>query len=650
MNRLALAVTLAFALTPLSAPAQIAPLDPLAEALAMVAKRDWPRATEIAAPLNPVARDLVEWHRLRAGEGNLGEYEDFLRRRPDWPGLAQIRSRGEVAVARSITPSRVLAWYDKRDAATPEGLLAQVRALKAQDQTAKAAEVVGRLWVGMTLKPEEQSKLTAELGALLTPKLHQVRMDNLLWTGRFAEARQMLPLVSPDWAKLAEARMALRENRDGVDSYLAAVPASLADDAGLAHARFEWRARKDRFDGAVEILRARSTSAEALGRPESWAGRRASLARTAMREGKGALAYELASNHHMTRRADVADAEFLSGFIALKALKDPAKALLHFQKINEVVSTPISLSRGDYWQGRALKALGREAEATAAFTRAAQHQTAYYGLLAAEELGLGFAPELSSPPRLANWRQSSFLKSSVTEAALLAWHAGDNALARRFMLHLAEGRSAEELEAMGAFAMEKGDVHLAVLIGKQAASRGIILPAIYFPEPSGLVPDGLAVERPLALAIARRESEFRVDAVSPVGALGLMQLMPGTAKMMAAKVGIEDRQSALTQDPGYNARLGSAYLAHLAEEFGPSIALRAAGYNAGPGRPRAWVQTYGDPRDPQTDVVDWVEMVPFNETRTYIMRVAEGVAIYDARRNPQAKVAITPLLRGQVSQ
>lgn len=154
------------------------------------------------------------------------------------------------------------------------------------------------------------------------------------------------------------------------------------------------------------------------------------------------------------------------------------------------------------------------------------------------------------------------------------------------------------------------------------------------------------MERPLALAIARRESEFRADAVSPAGALGLMQLMPGTAKLMAEKLGLPVDIPALTRDPAYNAKLGSAYLAHLAEEFGPSIALRAAGYNAGPGRPRAWITQFGDPRRAEVDVIDWVELVPFEETRTYIMRVTEGLAIYQARRTPGAPVAITGLLRG----
>lgn len=644
MMRLLLATALVSSLTfsPLSAQT-----DPLRAALDLVSRKDWAGAQAAAEPLGPVARDLVEWNRLRSGEGLLGDYEAFLKRRADWPGLALLRSKGEEVVARSTTPTRILDWFGSRDPVTLAGAGAKARALRETGKAAEADAMLRRIWPVLVLSAEGQAEFLTIAGAALNAKAHQARLDALLWEDRRAEARQMLSLVGADWAKLAEARLALREDRDGVDGLIAAVPTSLAGDAGLAHARFEWRARKGRPEGALEILRERSTSAESLGRPEAWARRRAVLARAELRAGRGKSAWEIASSHHLTQGGDKADLEFLAGFAALRFNREPAVALGHFQHLGETVSTPISVSRADYWQARAFDALGRKEEAAHAMARAARHQTAYYGLLAAEALSQPFDRSLSAPAALPNWRQGAFLNSPVTEAALLLYRANDRPRARQFLLHLAESMSEPELAALGAFAIAKGDDHLAVLIGKQAAGRGIILPAIYFPETTLLPNEGLAVDRPLALAIARRESEFRVDAVSPAGALGLMQLMPGTAKLMATKLGVADRTAALTTDPGYNARLGSAYLAHLAEEFGPSLALRAAGYNAGPGRPRAWVLDLGDPRREGVDVIDWVEMVPFTETRTYIMRVAEGVAIYAARATPDAKVSVTPLLRGK---
>ncbi|RRH73508.1 lytic transglycosylase domain-containing protein [Falsigemmobacter faecalis] len=619
--------------------------DPLAEALAAASLRDWDGAKTAVTEAGPVAADVIEWMRLRAGEGTLTDYEAFLQRRPDWPGLALLRNRAETAVARSITPSRVLAWFGPRSPASVEGLLAAVKAHRAMGQQDQATALLSAAWTEMRLSALDQQAVLEAAGPALTPRDHEARLDALLWDGRNGEARQMLPLVSEGWQKLAEARLALREEREGVDGLISAVPAALAADPGLAFARFEWRMKKSRTEGAIEILRERSTSSETLGRPEAWARRRAVLARGLLREGKPREAYALAAAHHLNRSSAQADLEFLSGFIALRAMKDPKTALTHFRTLGESVSTPISVARAEYWQARAHEDLGQTEEAKAALTRAARHQTAYYGLLAAEKLGLQMEDTLVSPPPLADWKGAPFLASSVTEAALLLYNANDPANARRFLLHLAEEREAAELAALGTFALEKGDPHLAVLLGKQAAARGIILPGIYFPDP-GLLPNDLAVERPLALAIARRESEFRADAVSPAGALGLMQLMPGTAKLMATKLGLPVDIPALTRDPAYNAKLGSAYLAHLAEEFGPSIALRAAGYNAGPGRPRAWITQFGDPRRADVDVIDWVEHVPFEETRTYIMRVTEGLAIYQARLTPGAPLAITSLLRG----
>jgi soluble lytic murein transglycosylase len=225
--------------------------------------------------------------------------------------------------------------------------------------------------------------------------------------------------------------------------------------------------------------------------------------------------------------------------------------------------------------------------------------------------------------------------------------AGDRNQGKRFLLHLAEGLDAQGLDQLGDMALAMNEPHVAVLIGKQAAERGVILPRAYFPVVD-MVPDGLPVSRALALAITRRESEFDPVVVSPAGARGLMQVMPGTAEMMAKKIGTGYAAGRLTSDPAYNVTLGAAYLAELVQEFGPSIALVGSGYNAGPGRPRRWMQEFGDPRSPDVDVVDWVEMIPFTETRTYIMRVVESLVIYRAKlRGSVGPVRVTSELTGR---
>ncbi|EKX59246.1 Soluble lytic murein transglycosylase precursor [Rhodobacter sp. AKP1] len=642
--RLALLLILPLLCAPLAARAE----DPAAlkDALRAAWSKDWSGAEAQARRSGPLARSLVEWHRLRAGEGSLTDYEAFLAQHPDWPGLKLLRDKGEEAVARSATPERVIAWFGSRPPATATGAIALARAHAAAGQQPEAETVIRRAWTTLAFTAEEES---AAIGAFpeVLARAHEARLDMLLWENRPEQARRMLPRVSDGWKRLAAARMALRADADGVDGLIAAVPAALAADPGLAYERFLWRARKGRDADAAQLLLERSASVAGLGSPSAWAGRRAVLARALNEEGDPKTAYRIAASHHLEGGGDFAELEFFAGFIALRKLGDPATALGHFQRLQAAVRTPISLSRAHYWQGRALEQLGRYDEAGAAFAAGARYQTAYYGLLSAERAGIPLDPALVSAPRAGDWRQAGFASSSVLAAGRLLLAAGERDLGKRFLLHLAESLKAPDLERLSEMALEMGEPHVAVLIAKQAAEEGTILPRAYFPVPDLVPGDGLPVSRALALSIARRESEFNPVVVSPAGARGLMQVMPGTAKLMAPKVGLGYEASKLTQDPAYNVRLGTAYLAQLVEEFGPSLALVASGYNAGPGRPRRWVTEFGDPRAEDVDAVDWVEQIPFSETRTYVMRVTESVVIYRAKlRGSGGPVRITPELKG----
>jgi soluble lytic murein transglycosylase len=624
-------------------PVQAGEVAGLRTALAAAGAEDWAAAT--AAAEGQVSDDIVEWLRLRSGEGQLGEYEAFLQRRPDWPGLGLLREKGEAAVARSTSAERVLAWFNGGQPETVEGSFALIRAYTALGQTDAARTEAVRAWLALSFTAEQEAALLEAYPKALA-QVNETRLDRLLWDGEATEAARMLPRVGADWRKLAEARIALREESPGVDAKLKAVPAALSNNPGLAYERFIWRMRKDRYEEAATLIVDSSSSAETLGRPEDWAERRALLARRLLRDGDPRMAYRVAASHHLAGGSDYADLEFIAGFVALRHLGDAQAGLDHFRRLTAAVSTPISLARGAYWEGRALDQLGQTDAARAAFARAAQNHTAYYGLLAAERQGMPLDPEILGRQQYPDWQTASFADSSVLQAAILLQQAGDRALAKRFLLHLAEGLNAQELGQLGDMALSLDEPHFAVLIGKQAAERGIILPRVYYPV-TDLVPDGLAVSRALALSIARRESEFDPGVISPAGARGLMQVMPETARMMATKLGKSFDRARLTSDPAYNAALGSEYLKQLLEEFGPSIALIASGYNAGPGRPRAWVEQLGDPRRDDVDVVDWVEMIPFSETRTYVMRVAESVVIYRAKlKGEVGPIDLTGELKG----
>ena len=619
----------------------------LRDAQGLANQQDWAEASSRAQGAGAVGADVIEWQRLRAGEGLLGEYEAFLARRPDWPGLPYLKAAGEVAVARSTDPDRVLQYFGGEAPAKAAGILALTAALEAKGRHAEAVEVATIGWTKLKFTADEQAHLLDTYGPDLRVA-HELRLDRILWDGNRAdEGARMLPLVSKDWAALGKARLALRADKDGVSALVNAVPKALKDDPGLAFERFLFRMRHDNYADAAALIVDRSASAQGLGDPMAWAAKRADLARILMRKGEPKSAYRVASTHHVTDLGDMGDLEFLSGFIALRKLNDPARALQHFERLAGA-TTPISQARAQYWLGRALEASGDKTKARSAYGKAANYQTSYYGMLAAEKLGLTLDESLlyNAPPA-GSWKGAGYAKSSVLEAAARMAAAGNEQLSARFMLHLGESLSDAELGTLAGLALDLGQYRSAVLIAKAATERGLVFPSAYFPVPD-MIPESLPVSRALALSIARRESEFDPEARSPAGALGLMQMLPATAAEVAKDQGIKFSKAKLASDPAYNATLGAAYLKELVDQFGPSVALVASGYNAGPGRPRGWVDAFGDPRLASTDVVDWVEMIPFTETRTYVMRVVEGVVIYRAKlRGTAGPVNISDELTGR---
>ncbi|MDK3016613.1 lytic transglycosylase domain-containing protein [Pseudodonghicola flavimaris] len=604
----------------------------LSQGLEAMRKADWDRALAVSGARGSLSRDIIVWHWLRAGKGSAGDVLVFLDRRPDWPGLDWLRRKSEPAFTGE-PPERVLGFFAQTPPQTAEGALAQAEALESRGRSGEAQAGLVLAWRTLPMGAGLQALYLDRHGKLLAPH-HQARLDRMIWDGNLVSAKQMLPLVGADQRALAEARIGLLELAPGVDGLIAKVPAGLQDDPGLSHARFVWRHRKGRSDDAITLMLEHSTSAAELGEPAAWAQRRRWLAREKLRDGDGALAYRIAAQHQLTPEAGYAyaDLEWIAGYAALTRLNDPKTALKHFHNFDAVVETPISRGRAGYWLGRTYAALGDSDSAYAAYASAADQQTSFYGLLAAEKIGRPFDPALLDPPAPPPWRQAAFLKSSVAEAGLLLLAAGETDLGERFLTHLVESLDPVQAAQMGAMAVEMDRPHLAVMIAKRAASRGIVLEGIYYPlhPVAGLE---LPMAQEMTLAIARRESEFDPGVISGAGARGLMQVMPATAKLMATELGILGGHSTdrLTSDWAYNAKLGANYLAKLAGDFDGNVVLMAAGYNAGPRRPARWIEEYGDPRAPGVDIVDWIENIPFDETRNYVMRVTESLPVYRAR-------------------
>lgn len=622
-------------------PARAESLPEMATALTAAGSKNWPVAEGAAAKSGPLAQALVEWQALRAGRGDFAAYLAFARAHPDWPGMELLYKRGEGTLTAATPAGDVIDWFASHDPQTGAGATLLIAALKTTD--AEAAKLKAQaIWTSLPMTEAEEIAFLAAAGDLVDG-MADARVFALLDQSEWQAAQQGLPRMTTAARPLAAARIATQSRRSGADALILALPEAQRNDPGLAMDRFRWRVQAKMPDLARELMLAQSTSAEALRVPEVWADARADYARAALRDGDWKTAEALAVPHYLEPGSEAfADLEFLAGYAALRG-GAPDRALTHFKHLADNTKGVVSQARAHYWQGRALEAANQPEAAKAAFAAGAKLQSTYYGQLAAERIGAAPDPALSIPGRadaaLPQWRRDPLRENAVFQAGVFAFAAGQPDLGQRFFLHLSETAPPEDIARMARLTQEMRYPWHALRLAKRAAARGAVFPAAYFPL-TGLEGEALEVPAELVMSIARQESEFNHQAASHVGALGLMQVMPATAQQMAKQVGMDYSRARMTDDPLYNARLGAAYLHGLRNRFGPSSALVAAGYNAGPGRSRQWTEAFGDIRT-ETDPVDWVEMIPFDETRNYVMRVTEALPIYRARITGQP-VAVTP--------
>jgi len=596
---------------------------------------------------------LLSWMQLRGGDGDISfaSYTTFLARRPDWPGLSRLRAAAERSIDDQVTDAAILQFFDGADIETGEGAVAYANALIANDREAEANAMLVDLWRTSAFTKSSHQAIIDAFPDVVAPH-HVDRADMLLWRWRTSDAANVIPLLDEGHQALARARIANINRDSDIAAREDLIPDRLSDDPGLHYDRFNWFADRGDWTQATIILTAQSSSADRLGIPWRWGSWRRILARWHMREGNIDVAYRLAAQHFINPdENNYSDLEWLAGYIALTYLKEYDVALAHFQSFDASVSSPISKGRAGYWLGRAHEGLGNAEAAIISFQAGAQHQTSFYGLLSAERLGLTMNPDLAGGENYGRWESGTAIRNELVQAGLAMLQAGERGHAVLFLRDAAATLSRTEIGQLGELLLEIDEPFYTVLIAKTAVRGDLLVQDAYFPI-HPMADLDLPVEPALALAIARQESEFRTDAGSSVGALGLMQLMPATAQEVAGWLDLPYSRGRLTSDWPYNAALGSEYLAYLTREFGDSPVMIAAGYNAGPSRPKTWMTERGDPRrnvlNPNpVDVIDWIEHIPFRETRNYVMRVTEGIPVYRARLTGQiGPVQFTDILIG----
>ena len=583
---------------------------------------------------DPVLRDLIVW--MRASEGVPGmsfdEISHALTTLSDWPQTDRMRRRAEEIIDESsLSPRARIAWLEASGPVTGAGKVALANALRADGQAARADEIIRDTWRTTSLEPDLQRTVLASFGQALSQDDHRERVDFLLWTGQRSAAEALRPQLTTDYRKLTDARLALSRRSRNVDAAIRAVPDHLQSHPGLLYERAHWRRTNNLKETVAPLLvQIDGRDVPLAGRSRLW-DERAIAIRDDLKLRNYDRAYQMTAPHGLSEGTDFAEAEWLAGWIALRLNGDATRGLNHFQRMTGSVSAPVSLARAGYWTGRAHEALGQAADAGLAYQAASAHKYTYYGQLASEKIDAR-AIDLGASVTVSPQDVAEFEARPMVQAMRLMAAAGEMGYYRTFSHHLDDRLSDPVgIELLSRLNHLHDQPDTAVRAGKAGLARSIIAPDAAYPVLLHEFSRRPQVENAFILAITRQESEFNPRARSPVGALGLMQFMPSTARNEARLRAMPYQKSWLTEDPAYNMTLGGLHLDTLLSQFDGSYIMTAAAYNAGPSRPRQWVRDYGDPRTGQIDPVDWVEFVPFSETRNYIQRVLENIQVYRHR-------------------
>jgi soluble lytic murein transglycosylase len=621
---------------PIARPAVLALPPDLAamnEALELVRQGEPGEASKLALSIgDPVARKIVEWARLRQSDDEAGfeRYVAFINANPYWPSIPLLRRRAEVKL-----------WQDRRDGATvlrflqegpisSVGRLALARVLMSGGERAEAAREVRTVWRSAELSAELETAILSEFRDALESADYRVRMDRRIGAKDFGSAMRAAKHLGDGGVAIVKACAAVDAASSKGEALLDAVPSEARQDLGYELCRLHWMLQHDDIAAAARLVLAASLEDLQHQDTDEWWRQRRVLARRLIDLGNAETAYrvvrEAAPPANPYYRAEF---QFMAGWIALRFLSDPKRALEHFARVDDGMTDPIVRARASYWRGRAAEALGQFEPMRAEYEAAAQFPTTYYGQLARARLGLGEIA-LHDPPSEALNDDGRELVRAVS----MLYAAGERDLAISFVADLAEeSNDVAALAALGHLTASYADARAMLLLGKTALARGLALDNYAFPDIG--IPDhdpvGLPLDRCVIYSIVRTESAFNQHDRSSANAVGLMQVTPEAGRDTAKRFGVAYDWDRLVTDPVYNTQMGAAEVAALLKEYRGSYIMTFAGYNAGRGRVRDWVAQHGDPRDPKVDAVDWVERIPFAETRNYVQRVMENLQVYRAR-------------------
>ncbi len=592
---------------------------------------------------DPLVRDAIEWTvvRLQPGEAGLERIAAFLRAHPDWPN-AKLRKRAEeIASSESAKPQQAAAYFAEFPPTTAGGRLAVAELLRNDPARAgEAAQIARDLWRDAELGAALEKRLLKNFSSALSASDRNYRIDRLMLREKFGDAARAAGHAGKDGQGLYRAELDLAHGAASA-KVLSRAPASLRNDVGLLYMRIHAARHAEHIGEAAKLVLSAPRDPALLASPDDWWVERRLIARKLLDAGDNQGAYRLCAEYAPGSNATNVDAEFTAGWIALRFLKNPALAAPHFDKLAQIARAPHSIARAAYWQGRTAEARG--ADPKPFFARAANETETFYGQVARARLGE--EPVLLRP---APEPATGDARAEVTRAVELLFDLGQNDAARKLALESAAILAApEQMAALSQLIEAHDDAHTALTAGKEALERGLAIDSLAFPLNGVPKYSELAnsASRPVVLAIARQESAFEPTAQSGAGAFGLMQMIEPTARKAAQSAGVAFDAKRLKTDAAFSAQLGAFHLGQLLAEYRGSYILAFAAYNAGGANVGDWIKQYGDPRNPQVDAIDWIERIPFTETRNYVQKIVENLHIYRARLDDRAPNLIAADLR-----
>lgn len=575
---------------------------------------------------NTLLDRYVAWSILRSAprtEASFAATWRFLREQPDWPEPEVLRRQAEERIGPETPAPDVVRYFTAFPPLTSTG---HMRRLEAAGTAAPndVARFARDTWQNATLRNSDENDFLNRYAQFLTGPDQVARFDRILREGRHQVARDLVPKLPPDYLPVANARLAMATRAADAATLVRALPPARLNEPTLRFERMRWIRRTGTLDEAKAAL-----AGPIPNQNDAWWNERNLVVRALLDADRPAEAYAVATGHGLTKGVSFAEAEFLAGWIALRQLKKPAVALKHFSTLYDGVSTDISKSRGAYWLARTYEAVGQTKDTSDWYRQAASYGQTFYGQLAARKLQ-GVNPQFPVDPVPTAADRQALAGRELAAMARYLGQVEEYDRARPFLLRLARSVTAPgEIALLAQLSLDLKRPDVGLTVARRGAENGVVLFDAAFPIVD-LGPTG-SIERALALALAKQESSFNAGAVSTSNALGLMQLLPTTARDVAGRLKVPFIESKLTRDPAYNVQLGSQYLAEMLQRFGGSYELALAAYNAGPNRVARWIEAGGDPRTARIDMVDWIEMMPFRETRNYVQRIMEAVTVYRAR-------------------